>query len=113
MGNPFSYGRGVYGLIPPRCIHEHLETITATYRLHNPENPDAPYFSVAMKVQCQQCKVLFRFLGDNPMTPESPSEAMARKLGAWVSPEGDEIGALLSPMDEDDPLGAVPVAGRA
>lgn len=95
------------------CEHLNIETHTATYRIHNPEDPQKPYFTVAVKVQCMQCRVLFRFLGDNPGVPEDCAEARDRRLGAWVSDMGDELGALIAPMDTGEPLAQVAVLGRA
>lgn len=96
-----------------RCQHLNTETHTATYRIHNPDDPDRPFHTVAVKVQCSQCKVFFRFLGDNPGVPADCTEAMGRRLGAWVSDMGDELGCMVAPLDMDEPLAQIAVQGRA
>lgn len=98
----------------PSCQHLGLNTHTATYRIHNPANPDAPFFTVAIRVQCASCGTFFRFLGDSPGMPQGGCpEAIERRLGCWVSDMGDELGAMIAPLDASEPLAQVAVLGRA
>lgn len=95
------------------CEHLSTTTETAVYRLHNETDPDRPYFTVALKVFCPECKVLFRFLGDHAGVPEDANDAIVRRLGCWTSDTGDELGALISPNYPGSGLAQVAVLGRA
>ena len=66
-----------------------------------------------INARCADCGVRFRFLGNMPIRPPTALEALEAKAGPWVSPEGDEIGCLISAMRPDDHLETVAVKGRA
>ncbi len=95
------------------CEHLNTMTETAVYRLHNEADPERPFFTVALKVFCPECKVLFRFLGDLPGLPDDVNDAMVRRLGCWTSNMGDELGCLISPIDPGSGLAQAAVLGRA
>jgi hypothetical protein len=95
------------------CLHMNTMTETAVYRLHNAADAERPFFSVALKVQCVDCQVFFRFLGRHPSAPDGPVDAIHRRLGAWTSDVGDELGVLISPMDTGGDLAMLAVQGRA
>jgi hypothetical protein len=95
------------------CQHLHTNTHTAVYRIHNAADPESPFFTFCVKVQCQDCGVLFRFLGDHSLPPEDVAEAQKRRLTNWTSAEGDELGCLIAPMGPSGGLDGLPVLGRA
>ena len=76
-------------MIDVRCEHLNTATETAVYRLHNEADPERPFFSVALKVDCPDCKAMFRFLGDMPLASTSTVEAVLERGGAWVSGTAD------------------------
>lgn len=96
------------------CPHHTLTPTSAAYVLENPEAPGAWLYSVHLAVNCADCGVRFRFLGDNRLAPESVMEAQRSRVGAFVSATLDELGCMISPIEPGSaPLATAAVAGRA
>ena len=91
---------------------DHLNCTTNTLCYHYPQDDGSMAHGVHVSVKCSDCGAPFRFLGDNPGQPSDVAEAMGRKLGAWTSDMGDELGCLISAIDGEG-LGVMAVAGRA
>lgn len=101
-------------LNPTCCEHLGAATETAVYRLHNEAEPEQPYFTVALRVFCPACKVLFRFAGRHAPIPESAEVAYSQGVPSWTNPAGDELGLLITPISPgSNDLGTMAVLGCA
>ncbi len=95
------------------CDHLDTNAQAAVYRIDNPGDADRPFFAACLRVTCNKCGVMFRFLGKHGAMPDSLLSAARDNLGSWLSPLSDEVGFLISPMDSGSVLEGLIPEGRA
>jgi hypothetical protein len=77
------------------CTHPAPIPHAVCYAFTTPEGGFA--YSVHVAVFCPACQMKFRFVGLAPSAPEDVFDGMLKQAPPWTTPDGDELGALVTP----------------
>jgi hypothetical protein len=93
------------------CEHHRLTPSAACYIYPNADG--GSLYCVAVAAACPDCGAKFQFLGNNPLAPSTYEEAQKERLGAWVSPNLQELACMIAPVEPSGGLADAAILGRA